>query len=384
MLKQKKTQHKMNIGLVVFIRVQASVEPCFNLINIISDISDDIYIILVYNDRLIIPKLGETPKFCKKIVYNPGKNILNDTINYLITQLRISYLLLKASNKKEIDSWIFFMGETSVLPVMMLKLLKRHITLPLTGSLHSDVRLRRYLLATPLILFNNICFAISDKIILYSSNLIKEWHLEKYINKISIAHRHFIDFDQFKVKKKYAERDNLVGYIGRLSEEKGVLNFVKAIPEISGERSKIKFLVGGDGRLRDEIEKYLGDEKLDDKIKLVGWIPHDKLSDYLNDLKLVVLPSYTEGLPNIMLEAMACNTPVLATPVGAIPDIITDSETGFIMEDNSPACVAENVMRALKHPDLEMIIENARALVEREYTYEAAVKRYRKILKELQ
>jgi glycosyltransferase involved in cell wall biosynthesis len=53
------------------------------------------------------------------------------------------------------------------------------------------------------------------------------------------------------------------------------------------------------------------------------------------------------------------------------------------MENNSPECIAENVMRALEHPDLEGIVENARARVEREFTYEVAVKRYRAILKEL-
>ena len=89
---------------------------------------------------------------------------------------------------------------------------------------------------------------------------------------------------------------------------------------------------------------------------------------------------YTENLSNLMLEAMACGTPVLATPVGAIPDIITDGVTGLILEDNSSACIAENVIRALEHPDLERIVKNARVLVEREFTYEAAVERYRKIL----
>ena len=185
------------------------------------------------------------------------------------------------------------------------------------------------------------------------------------------------------IKKGFDERDNLVGYIGRLSEEKGTLNFVKAIPEILKERNEIRFLIGGNGQLRDKIEEYLDVASLNDKVKLAGWIPHDELPDYLNELKLVVLPSYTEGLPNIMLEAMACGTPVLATPVGAIPDVIKDGETGFIMENNSPACIAENVERALNHPNLEEIVKTARKLVEKEFTYEAAVERYRKILENI-
>ncbi|NQE05809.1 D-inositol-3-phosphate glycosyltransferase [ANME-1 cluster archaeon GoMg1] len=80
---------------------------------------------------------------------------------------------------------------------------------------------------------------------------------------------------------------------------------------------------------------------------------------------------------------MGCGTPVLATPVGAIPDIIKDGETGFVMENNLPECIAKNVMRALEHPNPERIGENARVLVEREFTYEVAVERYRKILEEL-
>ena len=80
---------------------------------------------------------------------------------------------------------------------------------------------------------------------------------------------------------------------------------------------------------------------------------------------------------------MACETPVLATPVGGIPDLIKDGETGFIMENNSPECIAENIIRVLGHPNLEKIVKNARELVEKEFTYEAAVERYKKILENI-
>ena len=83
------------------------------------------------------------------------------------------------------------------------------------------------------------------------------------------------------------------------------------------------------------------------------------------------------------IGAMACGTPVLATSVGGIPDVIKDGETGFILENNSPECIAENVMRALKYPNLEEIVKNARKLIEKEYTYEAAVERYKNIVKNL-
>ena len=129
-------------------------------------------------------------------------------------------------------------------------------------------------------------------------------------------------------------------------------------------------LIGGDGPLKELIEASLQKGGVTARVDLPGWISHDDLPGYLNQLRLLVLPSYTEGLPNIMLEAMACGTPVLATPVGAIPDVIIDGKTGFIMENNSPECIAENVKRALDSPDLERIAEAGRRFVEENFTFE--------------
>jgi glycosyltransferase involved in cell wall biosynthesis len=119
---------------------------------------------------------------------------------------------------------------------------------------------------------------------------------------------------------------------------------------------------------------------LNDKVRLVGRVSHDEVPRYLNQLKLLVIPSYSEGLPNVILEAMASGTPVLATPVGSIPDIITGGETGFIMENNSPECIAKNVIRALNHPNLGQISQNGAALIEKEYRYDVLRARYESII----
>jgi glycosyltransferase involved in cell wall biosynthesis len=77
---------------------------------------------------------------------------------------------------------------------------------------------------------------------------------------------------------------------------------------------------------------------------------------------------------------MACGAPVLATAKGGIVDVIRDEETGFIMEDHTPAVIAENITRAISHPDIDRIVANAHNVIERKFTYIKAVERWRRIL----
>ena len=83
-----------------------------------------------------------------------------------------------------------------------------------------------------------------------------------------------------------------------------------------------------------------------------------------------------------MLEAMACGTPVLATPVGSIPDIIKDSKNGFIMESNSPKCIADNIVRVLNNPNLDELSNNERIYIT-QFSFDAAVDRYNRGLMSL-
>lgn len=306
-----------------------------------------------------------------------GRGFVNRIIRYLLIQLKVSYALAR---ERKADAYIFFLAQSLVLPILILKFMRRKVILAV-GASFSDLAGAR---KDRLLLFpkieEQISYKVSDRIIIYSENIIKEFKLEKYKSKISIARRHFLDFDKFKIQKQLSERDNLVGYIGRLSREKGILNFIEAISKVLETREDVSFLIGGDGPLRGEVAEYLKRADLNGKVNFVGWIPYDRLPEYLNELKLVVIPSYTETGPLSMVEAMACGTPVLITPVGTAPEIIRDGETGFILKDNSPECIVESIGRALNHPDLEEIVRNAHALVEKEYSYEVLVDRYRRIL----
>ena len=365
-----------NIGIITPASNVKGNAPLSNLVDILSSLSNNVYVITA--DGKVISK--DTIEIESEIKRKRA-NMVSRVINYIYMQLRISYTSLRLLRMT--DLWIFYSGEGLIFPLLVIKLFKKRLILIVAGSLEKEGEVKKDGSFKILNFIANISYELSNNVILYSKTLIKDWNLEKYRDKILIAHKHFVNYNKFKIEKKINERDNLVGYVGRLSEEKGVLNFVEAIPNILEGTDKIKFLIAGDGTLYNKIKIYLNENNLNEKVKLTGWIPHDKLPDYLNELKLVILPSYNEGLPNLMIEGMACGTPVLATPVGAIPDVIKDSKTGFIMENNSPECIAENVMRTLEHPDLEEIVKNARELVETKFTYEAAVDGHRKILENI-
>ena len=99
----------------------------------------------------------------------------------------------------------------------------------------------------------------------------------------------------------------------------------------------------------------------------------------MNRLKLLVIPSYTEGLPNVMLEAMASGTPVLTSRIGAIPDIITDEINGFLLNNNKPKSISDKILQIMKC-DLELISHNSIKYIKNHFKFSNAQKRYKNLL----
>jgi len=292
----------------------------------------------------------------------------------ILVQIKVSLELIKV--RKNVDVVIFYMAYPYYLfPVIISKILRKKVIEVVTRSKSNSSLLRVISLQDP------ILFRLLNGISPESKVLIKELGLEKYKNKILPEGARFIDVTYYNPKKKLSERKDIVGFIGRVKREKGVVEFVKTIPLVAKENKNVDFLIGGSGDLLEWVKKEC--RKIEDKyrvnIAITGWIS-ENLPDYLNELKLLVLPTYGDAFPTIILEAMACGTPVLATSVGGIPDVIKDEKTGFIMANNTPECIAENIIRALNHQNLEEIAKNARKHIEEKYTYEAAVARYREIL----
>lgn len=376
----KEKQKKVRICVITFPTGKAGSISTLNFVKILFSITNEIYIITgnvaydTFKDNKSIHVYG--------VSHKSGKIFFSRIIRFIITQLRISYHLIKIM--KNIDVLFLTQGsEVLIIPIITAKLFRKKIILAMAGSALGGFESFGDINSAAVRIISKINFILSTKIVIYSKNLIEEFYLEGFQEKIIIAPKHFVNLDKFKIIKTLNDRDNLIGYIGRFDEEKGVFNFVKAIPNIEKKMPNLNFLIIGEGPLKNDIVKFLIDNNLNQKVKVLGWISHDDMPKYLNELKLLVIPSYTEAGPMILFESMACGTPSIATPVGSVLDLIQDEKTGFIMENNSSECIAKNIERAFNNKNLDKIVMNARSLIEKEFTFDAAVSRYKIILSEL-
>jgi glycosyltransferase involved in cell wall biosynthesis len=348
--------------------------------------------ILVITSKGVAQELGfdksshdKEIQFAGSVECSDSSFILIRILGELRAQLQISRTLLSISDSTQI---VFWRGRwsTYVLPLLVAKLKGKKSILLVESRASQSVRklhkgplgIEGFVLSQLFKVIEKVAFSFLDMLVVNVPSLLREPWLNKYKSKVfpyPVPGR-FVR-PEFHVRKPLDQRRTLIGYIGRMSWEKGVLNLAGAIPLICKEISNVEFLFDGDGPLLEQVRSKLTDLPSHAKAEAAGWIAYDGIPDHLNQMKLLVLPSYNEGLPAIVLEAMACGTPVLATPVGAIPDIITDGENGFIMEDNTPECIAKNIIRALTYPSLGQVSENAHAFVEARYSYETVVERYR-------
>lgn len=371
----------LNVVIITPPTGNAGIVPLSHLVKIMSNISKSVSVI-TGNVDVKSSNIQSSNVSVYNIFYSVKSNPISKILNHIRLQVMISHKLLILRNTADILVY-FLDSHAYFLPVFFGRLLRKRVVFLLAASISDSVISKSSNIERILVLSERINFKLADRIVVYSPSLIEKWKLNKYSCKTLIAHRHFLDFNAYTAFTPLSDRSPLIGYIGRLSGEKGVQHFAQALPAILCDQRDLRVFIGGDGRLKEAIEVSLQKEGLLTRVDLPGWLSRNDLPNYLNQLRLLVLPSYTEGLPNIMLEAMACGTPVLATPVGAIPDVIIDGKTGFIMENNSPECIAENVIRALNSPELEQIAENGKHFVEEKFTFERAVDRWDKVLEEI-
>ena len=154
--------------------------------------------------------------------------------------------------------------------------------------------------------------------------------------KIETVHNFVIDSN----KENNCNDNGYAFFFGRLSIEKGILNVLKAIKQLNNG----KLIIAGDGPEKDNIEKFLKENNLEDRVKMVGYLKQEQVKEYIKNSRFVVVPSiWYENCPYSILETMEMGKPIIGSKIGGIPELIEDKENGFVYEYNNTYELAEKM-----------------------------------------
>jgi len=178
-------------------------------------------------------------------------------------------------------------------------------------------------------------------------------------------------FKPMKVKKIDQNKFNLI-YIGNLNVEKGLNYLLDAVKDIF---DKVNLSIVGDGPLLQQLQqKYPW-------VKFYGRIPREDLPKIINQHDVLVLPTFVESFPNVLLEAMACGKPVIATRVFGIPEMVQDGINGFLVQAKNSSEIKTAVKKFLQQPELvHQLGKNGRKIVEEKFKKEQQIQKIYKAI----
>lgn len=315
-----------------------------------------------------------------------GESISVAAFRFLLNQIKMTIAIATS----EQENILFFGATTYVIPVLFARAIGRNVIIEPRGDVPLTLRLDwedripswlAWLLVQPLRLLEAINYRLATAIITYTPSMADELNLSKYHSKLYTDGARYVDTDRFAPTDNFQTRGKTVGFVGRLDREKGIDILSETIRFLS---NSINFVFIGGGPLEEHLKGKLADEIEAGQVELTGWISHDRIPEKLSQLRLLVLPSQpTEGLPTTILEALSCGTPVLATPVSGVPDVVMEKETGFLLTDSNPRAIATRIEEILSDEELSTVSKNGRKLIQEQYSFQAAVKRYERILSEI-
>jgi glycosyltransferase involved in cell wall biosynthesis len=140
-------------------------------------------------------------------------------------------------------------------------------------------------------------------------------------------------------------------YVGEIREEKGIFVLLEAFEQFHRDYPDTRLKLVGDGPAEDDVQYWISREGLDDVVTATGQVAHREALERIAQADVLILPSASEGLPRVIVEAMEIGTPVVSTPVGSVPDIVNHEETGMLIE-RSPESLCDTLDRLFEDPML--------------------------------
>jgi glycosyltransferase involved in cell wall biosynthesis len=138
--------------------------------------------------------------------------------------------------------------------------------------------------------------------------------------------------------------------VGRLCEQKGQLLLIEAVHRLQAKGCKMELVLAGDGDMRPGVEELIARYDLGDHVRITGWISGEQVREEILAARGLVLPSFAEGLPVVLMEAMALRRPVITTCVAGIPELVRPGENGWIIAAGSIDALVEALEEFLAQP----------------------------------
>ncbi len=168
------------------------------------------------------------------------------------------------------------------------------------------------------------------------------------------------DRGEARARLKLLSDAPLLLYVGNLKSTKGCLDLLEAFPALLAARPQARLAYVGSGGCRTQLLERARALGCAERVDLVGAVAHDALPDWFRAADLLCLPSHNEGVPNVVLEAMACGTPVVATRVGGIPEVLP-AQAGILVPVRQPAGLSAALIEASdRRWDPAQIVAHAR------------------------
>jgi len=156
-----------------------------------------------------------------------------------------------------------------------------------------------------------------------------------------------VNFEKFSITKKPSRKSLKLLFIGNLIKTKGVYELLEAAKKLSDEQINFELSIIGKGPEASNLASYIAENDLSASLKLIGGVPHEKLDQWFAKSHALILPSYREGVPNVIMEALATGTPVVATKVGGIPEVITNEVNGILLENYQPDSIYKGIRKLM-------------------------------------
>jgi glycosyltransferase involved in cell wall biosynthesis len=208
--------------------------------------------------------------------------------------------------------------------------------------------------------------AISD----FCASQIKRWSLPEHWDKVHVVHC-TVGPDFFDAACPVDPRSSTLLCIGRLSAQKGHPVLIDAFARVVHARPDARLILAGDGELRHEVECAIAAAGLRDHIHITGWIDEAEIRRQLLAARALVLASFAEGLPMVIMEAFALGRAVIATQIAGIPELVRPGENGWLVPPGRADALAQAMLEALDTAAGrldEMAAAGRRAVAERHAT----------------